>query len=284
MLQVPSEPTLVPSQPYCVDFPLYAQNVPCPVQGCPYPAPTRYKLRRHFCIMHPSDVIIVVEEGEFPRCPHCKMFVKSVGPQHFASTFCRTQAARILEREQLGRQAMEACKLVFYVDEVPIDTVTEFKYLGRILSADDRDDATVSFNIKKANQAWWGMYPILRRDGANAHTMAHFYLAVVQAKLLFGSETWVLTKRTLERLERFHARCARCIAHRPIRRLSDGSWECPHTNEVLDCCGLSSIATYIAKRKTRLLDRYAEPHSTLYQQCIMSTPVGSGARHQMWWN
>jgi len=54
--------------------------------------------------------------------------------------------------------------------------------------------------------------------------------------------------------------------------LSDGSWECPCTNEVLgDCCGLSPIATYIAKHKTRLLNRYAEPHSTLYQQCITST-------------
>jgi len=46
----------------------------------------------------------------------------------------------------------------------------------------------------KANQAWWGMYLILCHDGANSHTMAHFYLAVVQAKLIFGSETCVLTK------------------------------------------------------------------------------------------
>jgi len=194
MLQVPSEPTPVRSQTYQVDFPLYAQNVPCPVQGCLYLAPTCYNLHHHFCTMHPSDMIIVVEEGEFPCCPHCKMFIKSVGPQHFATMFCRTQAACILERERLGRQAMKTHNFAFYVDEVPIDTVHEFKYLGHILSADDQDDAAVSFNINKANQAWWGMYPILCRDGANSYIMAHFYLAVVQAKLLFGSETWVLTK------------------------------------------------------------------------------------------
>ena len=34
-------------------------------------------------------------------------------------------------------------------------------------------------------------------DGTNAHTMARFYLAVVQAKLLYGSEMWVLSKRML---------------------------------------------------------------------------------------
>ena len=47
--------------------------------------------------------------------------------------------------------------------------------------------------------------------------MAHFYLAVVQAKLLYGSETWVLTEHLLKRLEHFHARCAPSIAHHPIQ-------------------------------------------------------------------
>ena len=83
--------------------------------------------------------------------------------------------------------------------------------LGRILSADHKDDAAVSYNIKKASNAWFGMYRILSADGANAHVMARFYLAIIQAKLLFGSETWVLSQKALGRLEQFHARCARYI-------------------------------------------------------------------------
>ena len=126
------------------------------------------------------------------------------------------------------------------------------------------------------------MHRILSADGADALAMARLYLAVVQAKLLFGSETWVLSERALGRLERFHARCARYIARRHIRKLPDGTWLCPPTNEVLDQCGLSPIATYIAKRKTTLLNNYAIPSSSLYRQCITSTPVGSGARRQMW--
>ena len=161
---------------------------------------------------------------------------------------------------------------------------TYIHYLGRILSADDRDEAAVSYNIKKASNAWFGMYRILSADGADALTMARFYLAVVQAKLLFGSETWVLSERALGRLERFHARCARYLTRRHIRPLPDGTWLCPPTNEVLDQCGLSPIATYIAKRKTTLLNNYAIPSSSLYRQCITSTPIGSGARRQMWWH
>ena len=148
----------------------------------------------------------------------------------------------------------------------------------------DRDEAAVSYNITKASKVWFGMYRVLSYDGANAHTMARFYLAVVQAKLLYGSETWVLSQRTLDRLERFHARCARHVTRRHMRPLPDGTWEYPPTDEVLSQCGLSPIATYIAKRKTTLLNKCARPFSGLCQQCIASTPIGSGARRQMWWN
>jgi len=212
------------------------------------------------------------------------MFVPNVGPKHFATKACRTQAGRHVERDQLARLAMEATNLVFYVGDVPLKNVTEFKYLGRPLSADDTDNAAVSYNLSKATHTWFGMYHVLSSDGADSRTMARFYLAVVQAQLLYGSETWVLSGHLLDRLERFHARCARFMAHRHIRRLSDGTWVHPPTSEVLDFCGLSTIATYIAKRKTTLLNRYAQPHSAAtYRRCISSTPVGSGARHQMWW-
>ena len=145
-------------------------------------------------------------------------------------------------------------------------------------------NAAVSLNISKVTHTWFHMYHILSSDGNDSITMAHFYLDVVHAKLLYGSETWVLSRHLLDRLEHFHARCARYIAHRHIRRLPNGTWEYPPTSEVLDSCGLSTIETYIAKRKTTLLNHYAQSHSALYHRCITSTPIGSGAHRQMWWN
>lgn len=286
LLDFPSISLQAPSQTYHVDFPsVSGLVVPCPVLHCPYPgAKTRDQLRRHFSRMHDLDVIILLQEGELPRCPYCRMFLPNVGPKHFASKTCRNQAARVIERERLARQAVEATNLVFKVGDVPIETISEFKYLGRPLSADDSDDAAVSLNISRASKAWFGMYRILSRDGADSRTMARFYLAVVQAKLLYGSETWVLSQHSLKRLESFHARSARYIARRHIHCRADGTWKHPPTDEVLDACGLSPITTYIAKRKTTLLHNYALPSSALYNVCITSTPVGSGARHRMWWN
>ena len=141
------------------------------------------------------------------------LHTRSVGPKHFATATCCSQTAHVLECERITRQSTQANDIVFYINGIALDNVTEFKYLGHIISADDQDDAAVSYNIKKATKAWYGVQHILSADGADPHTMAHFYLAVVQAKFLFGSETWVLSQCLLGQLERFHAQCAQSIAH-----------------------------------------------------------------------
>jgi hypothetical protein len=211
------------------------------------------------------------------------MFLKSVTPRHVVSQTCRAQAARIQEHEKIASLAQLARNVKFFVNGEPLETVTKFKYLGRILSADDSDDGAVNMNITKATKTWFRMHRVLSRDTADHCVMGHFYLAVVQAQLLYGSETWVISKRTVKRLESFHNRCARTIAHRPIRRLPHGTWEYPPTEEVLNICGLSDISTYIARCKTSLLNRYAKPESQIYNLCKHSTPIGSSAHRQMWW-
>jgi hypothetical protein len=59
--------------------------------------------------------------------------------------------------------------------------------------ADDYDDSAVNFNITKASKTW------SCQDTADSHVMAQFYLAIVQSRLLYGSErpTWVLSQHTL---------------------------------------------------------------------------------------
>ena len=150
-------------------------------------------MQQHILIMHDLDVVIIIQEGEFPCCPFCHMFTWSVGPKHFAMATCHSQTARVFESEQITRQAAQGKDIVFYINGTTLDNVTEFKYLGHIISADDWDNAAVSYNIKKVMKAWYGMQHSLSCDSADPHTMAHFCLAVVQANF-FGSETWVLSE------------------------------------------------------------------------------------------
>jgi hypothetical protein len=139
-------------------------------------------------------------------------------------------------------------------------------------------NSAFNFNITKASKTWYHMNQILSWDTADSHIMAWFYLAFVQAKLLYGSEIWVLSQRTFKWLEPLHNQCACTIAHHPIHWHVDSTLEHRSpTDEVLDFWGLSDISTYIAWCKTRLLNQYAKPESPLYSLCNNSTPIGSAA-------
>ena len=52
----------------------------------------------------------------------------------------------------------------------------------------------------------------------------NFYIAVTQQVLLFGAETWVLTKRMEAALDAFQGRVARRLTGRMPRCGRDGKW------------------------------------------------------------
>ena len=92
--------------------------------------------------------------------------------------------------------------------------VSEFRYLGRLLTATDDDWPAVAGNIKKARRSWGRMARVLGREGAEPKVSRTFYIAVTQAMLLFGSETWVLTARMEKDLDTFQSRVARNLTGR----------------------------------------------------------------------
>ena len=87
----------------------------------------------------------------------------------------------------------------------PIETVTRFKYLVRVMTAEDDDSTAVSGNLVKAQTSWGRLTKILSREGADKRVSGNFFKAVVQQVLLFGAETWVLTPRIERELESFTA-------------------------------------------------------------------------------
>jgi hypothetical protein len=68
--------------------------------------------------------------------------------------------------------------VVFTINGEPIETVEEFKYLGRIVTREDDDEAAVKGNLAKAKKKWASMQRFLITDGVDSKTMAIFYRTV----------------------------------------------------------------------------------------------------------
>jgi hypothetical protein len=279
-----SEPELeTVTMEYAISMPKGHNEVTCPVRGCRYKTDTRTEMRRHFRARHLEDTIVIAEEGKLPRCDNCGLFQRNVGQQHKAGKDCK-KATRTRKARKDAKLQKTAREVVFMVEGRPIENVKEFKYLGRILEENDQDWPAVQRNLKRARQKWGMIGRILSREGANEpRTMATFYKAIIQSVLLYGSETWVLTKRMMQNLRSFHQRCARHITGRNIRKdEGTGEWICPDSETTLRVAGLWTIEEYIERRK-RTVMKYARERY-IYRRCVNSRPVANSTHRGVWWD
>jgi hypothetical protein len=142
--------------------------------------------------------------------------------------------------------------MVFTVYGGPIQIVTEFKYLGQVVEKQDDDWPAMNWNIRRAQSAWGRLRRILSREGAKPKTMATIYKAVVQAVLLYGAESWVLSLAMEKKLDSFHHCCAWYITGQHIRQNPDESWTCPASSEyvLVIKAGLWTIKEYVRRRRS----------------------------------
>ena len=138
---------------------------------------------------------------------------RALNGRHPGTTQCLKGAERKRQR-LVETERRENSERSFEAYGKPIESVTEFKYLGRILTATDDDWPEVVGNLRKVRRSWGRLPRVLGREGADPKVSRDFCIAVTQAVLLFGSETWVLTSRMEKALNIFQSRVARKITGR----------------------------------------------------------------------
>ena len=255
----------------------------CPVGTCPGgPFTHRWNLRRHFCARHPLDLVNVPGEGVLPKCERCGMQTNFVNaPKHEQSKLCREGREKIVQNDA----AVTACKaldVVFTAYGEDLERVEVFKYLGRLLSMDDTDVQSIRGNLKKAKKVWKMLSRLLRGENLASRVCGMFYKAVVQAVLLYGSETWAITPSAMRCLKGFHFRaaCRMAEVNKPRKNHQTGSWVYPSREELFEEVGLYTIHEYIEKRRqsiaTYIIDR------PIFDLCVEGQRK-RGISPRLWW-
>ena len=277
-------PTAPPAE-YTVSFPKTLRTKACPVAGCGGSAKTHQSLRRHFLHRHVADTLVILQEGShpLPRCELCDMFVpaSALSSGHQRTAYCR-RGADAKRRRHVLQDLRRADEIVFTACGVPLDRVSVFKYLGRVLSESDSDWPALYANLKKARKRWGMVSRVLRREGLRPRVAAMFYKAVVQSVLLFGSETWSITPQMLRALTGFHHRVARQLTGKVGRYLPrEDRWVYPPVDEVLAEAGLFTMEEYITRRQNRLADYVAT--RPIFELCMECERPDGSSRAQLWW-
>ena len=113
-------------------------------------------MRMHLFSRHVQDIVIILEEGNLPhpRCSLCNMLVlwRALNGRHHTNAMCRKGAER-KRRRMAEAELRESTEMAFEAYGKPIETVTNFKYLERVMAAGDEDWPAVAGNLVKARKS-----------------------------------------------------------------------------------------------------------------------------------
>ena len=141
----------------------------CPVEGCPGALATRTAMRVHFVHRHVHDTVVMLEEGNLPlpRCPRCDLQVtrKALNGRHMGTLQCKKGAER-KQRRLAETETRENAERAFHAYGKPMEAVSEFCYLGQLLTATDDDWPVVAEKIRKARVSWVRLGWVLGRERA----------------------------------------------------------------------------------------------------------------------
>jgi hypothetical protein len=177
------------------------------------------------------------------------MQVNPLYPHHRFSKECQVGVEQKQQHEVAVTSAL-ALRQQFSIAGEVLKQVEVFKYLGHLLAQDNDIIQAIRAQLWKARATWAQIGQVLRNKNISPHIAASFYKAVVQAILLYGSETWVLSRTALVRLEGFHIRAAyRMVKMHKPKQGPGRTWIYPRLVDVLQECGLKTMEEYIGIRR-----------------------------------
>jgi hypothetical protein len=91
-----------------------------------------------------------------------------------------------------------------------VDFTDQFKYLGTYLAQNLSDDTDVDDRITAASKNFNALgKELFRNRKISLHIQCRLFVATTINILLWGCDTWALTRTQLNKIEVFHRRCIR---------------------------------------------------------------------------
>ena len=153
-----------------------------------------------------------------------------------------------------------------------IEEVKEFVYLGSKITADGDSTADVESRIAKARGAFANLRSIWRSTSISTNTKIRIFKSNIIGVLLYGAESWKVTKNITQKLDVFQTRC--------LRRILKIFW--PNTisnNELYQRTSTTAISVLIKQRRWNWIGHVHRMETTSIPKIAMRwTPPGKRSR------
>ena len=136
------------------------------------------------------------------------------------------------------------------VGSLSVKKVDKFKYLGSIVSERNELDTEINERIAGGNRCYHALASVMKSRTISRRTKIRTYNIVIKPTVLYGCETWTLTKQREKRLEIFENNILRRILG-PVYDEEEGRWRRRHNREIRDQTGQPYIQDEVRGRRAR---------------------------------
>ena len=153
-----------------------------------------------------------------------------------------------------------------------ISLINDFSYLGSKISAENSVQKVISARINKARNSYCSIRNIWKSNIYSLKTKLRFFNSNVISVLLYGCQSWRVSKDDMNKLDVFQTKC--------LRRTCNIFWPNKISNEDLyRITNLSPISTQIQKHRLRWLGHVLRmPQDYIPKVALRWTPTGKRNR------
>jgi transcription termination factor 2 len=158
------------------------------------------------------------------------------------------------------------------IDGLPLNTVDHFTYLGSVISNDATVSKDVDNRLAKASSSFGRLQKLVWQNRSlRLSTKILVYRAAVITTLLYGSESWVLYRKQIKLLERFHQQC--------LRSIMGIKWQ-DHisNNDVLQKANMLSVEAMLLARQLRWIGHVSRMEDSRMPKAVFYGELCQGKR------
>lgn len=130
------------------------------------------------------------------------------------------------------------------------ERVYKFKYLGSIVSVDNKISDEISERLKDGNRSYGALLPLMKSKDLSKNEKKKIYRTIIRPIVTYASETWTLLKNDVRRLAVWERKILRRI-YGP--KIENGEWRIRTNEEVLELYGQPDIIQEIKSARLRWL-------------------------------
>ena len=123
-----------------------------------------------------------------------------------------------------------------------VEDVEEFPYLGATVDKEGGGSKDIMNRLQKARRAFQRLGKVWAARGIGRRTKVRLFKTLIRPVLLYGCETWKITKADKRKLNSFQCQC--------LRRIMRITWQQRMTNKrVVEMSGINEISCEVQRRR-----------------------------------